>query len=78
MSELNYYEYRVTFIGDYWDFSIRVQICLDENTGNTSDEAREKAITEAMEKEWVAELVAMSDDTKVVLMLGGEDIEIDE
>ena len=78
MSELNYYEYRVTFIGDYWDFSIRVQICLDENTGNTSDEAREKAITEAMRQEWVEDIVAMSDDTKVVLMLNGEDIEIDE
>ena len=35
MSEVNYYEYRVTYVGDYWDFNIRVQICLDEYTGNT-------------------------------------------
>lgn len=78
MSDVNYYEYRVTFVGDYWDFNLRVQVCLSEYTGNTSEEARGKAITEAMEQEWVADIVAISHETKVVLLLDGEDIELDE
>jgi len=78
MSEVNYYEYRVTYVGDYWDFNIRVQICLDEYTGNTSDEARGKAITESMRQEWVEDIVAISHETKVVLLLDGEEVEVDE
>jgi len=78
MSEVNYYEYRVTYVGDYWDFNIRVQICLNEHIGNTSDEARERAITESMTQEWVEDIVAISHETKVVLLLDGEEVEVDE
>jgi hypothetical protein len=78
MSEVNYYEYRVTYVGDYWDFNIRVQICLGEYIGNTSDEARGRAITESMTQEWVEDIVAISHETKVVLLLDGEEVEVDE
>jgi len=78
MSEINYYEYRVTYIGDYWDFNIRVQVCLDEYTGNTSDEAREKAITESMSQKWVEDIVTISHETNVMLLLDGEEVEVNE
>jgi hypothetical protein len=78
MSDVNYYEYRVTFVGDYWDFNIRVQVCLPEYMGNCSDEAREQAITESMSQEWVADIVAISHETNVVLLLDGEEVEVDE
>lgn len=73
----DFYEYRVTFVGDYWDFNIRVQIELDEHTGNLSDEAREKAIVAAMEPGWVQGIVALSDQTIVTLLLAGEEVDLD-
>jgi hypothetical protein len=46
--------------------------------GNCSDEARSQAITESMSQEWVADIVAISHETTVVLLLDGEEIEVDE
>jgi hypothetical protein len=74
----NYYEYKVTFVGDYWDFNIRVQICLDEYTGNLSSEAKELAIEEAKEQGWVQGIVALSDQTIVTLLLAGEEVELND
>jgi hypothetical protein len=76
MSELNYYEYRVTFVGDYWDFNIRVQISLEEEQGNLSDEAKNKALEEAEAQEWAANISAMSHEVEVYLISDGQDVRL--
>ena len=44
---MNEYDYNVTFVGSYWTLITKISIDLDEYTGNTSEEAREKAVEEA-------------------------------
>lgn len=76
MSETTYYEYKVQFVGNYWDFNARVQLALDEDTGNTSDWAKTEAINEALNIDWIEELCAMSHETNVTLLLDGEEVEL--
>ena len=41
------YDYNVEFIGNYWVLTTKVSVELDENTGNMSETARERAEEEA-------------------------------
>lgn len=41
------YDYNVEFIGNYWVLTTRISIELDENTGNMSETARERAEEQA-------------------------------
>jgi hypothetical protein len=41
------YDYNVEFVGNYWVLTTKISVELDENTGNMSEEARDKAEYEA-------------------------------
>lgn len=67
-----YYTYRVEFITDYQVIQTTVALMLDDNTGNTSDEAREQAIIEAdasVEYETGSKIAHRAYETRVTLLL---------
>jgi hypothetical protein len=73
------YDYTVQFIGSYWVLSTRVSIELDDTEGNLSDEARDKAETEADESiqgELGISPLNFAHSAIVTLNLEGEDIEL--
>lgn len=43
------YDYNVQFVGNYWVLTTKISVELDENTGNMSEAARERAEEQASE-----------------------------
>lgn len=41
------YDYNVEFVGNYWVLTTKISVELDDNTGNMSETAREKAQEQA-------------------------------
>ena len=75
MSESTSFDYRVSLVGDYWDFNVRIGLELDEYTGNCSDEAQEKAEKEV----WLnyPDLFNRANEITVTLLLDNdEEIEL--
>jgi len=68
------YEYRVSLIGNYWDFNVRVG-CDTEELGNCSDEARELVIKDTWES--YPDLVNRAQEITVTLLLEDEEIELE-
>jgi len=73
------YNYTVQFVGLYWVLTTRISIELDDTEGNLSDEAREKAETEAdeaMQQELGISPLNFAHSAIVTLHLEDEDIEL--
>ena len=77
LKEYTQYNYTITLVSDYFSATTRVTLDLDDNTGNLSDEARDRAITEAYEiMENELGKTTNWKDAEVVLNLDGEDIDL--
>lgn len=73
------YDYRVLFIGNYWELSTRVSVSLSGTIGNLSEEARElveeEASTSILGELGIAPL-GFAHSCLVTLLLDGEEVEL--